>query len=99
MRRLTHHPGDHDEFVVARDTEPIRPASAPAYPHDREAEIVLRDGSTVHVRPVRAEDRQAMRSFLEDLSTESIGFRFFGTPRLDWAADWSVDVDTPTGSR
>jgi acetyl coenzyme A synthetase (ADP forming)-like protein len=64
-----------------------------AYPQDREAEVVLRDGSTVHVRPVRDADRRAIRGFLEELSVESIGFRFFGAANLDWAADWSVDVD------
>jgi acetate---CoA ligase (ADP-forming) len=63
------------------------------YPREREADIVLRDGSTVHVRPVRAGDESAVRAFLEGLSTESIGFRFFGTPDLDWVASWSVDVD------
>lgn len=70
--------------------------SSPApvrYPRDREAEIVLRDGSTVHVRPVRDGDGPAVRSFLEGLSPESIAFRFFGYPNLDWATRWSVDVD------
>jgi GNAT superfamily N-acetyltransferase len=72
---------------------PMGPSSATAYPRDREAEIVLRDGSTVHVRPVRSEDRPAIRSFLEALSPGSIGFRCFGTPSLEWATDWSLDVD------
>lgn len=54
---------------------------------------MLRDGSTVHVRPVRSADKQAIRTFLSELSPDSIGFRFFGTPSLDWAAGWSVDVD------
>ncbi len=64
-----------------------------AYPRDREVEIVLRDGSTVHVRPVRRDDRPAVRAFLAGLSEESIGFRFFGMPSLEWVADWAVDVD------
>ena len=64
-----------------------------AYLRDREAEIALRDGSTVHVRPVSAGDREAVRVFLEGLSPESIGFRFFGIPNLEWASSWSVDVD------
>jgi acetyl coenzyme A synthetase (ADP forming)-like protein len=34
-----------------------------------------------------------MHRFLEGLSDESIGFRFFGTPNLNWATAWSVDVD------
>jgi acetyl coenzyme A synthetase (ADP forming)-like protein len=54
---------------------------------------VLRDGTTVHVRPVRKADEAAIRSFLGALSQESIGFRFFGAANLDWAARWSTDVD------
>lgn len=69
------------------------PASAATYPRDREADVALRDGSTVHVRPVRAEDKERIRTFLEALSPESIAFRFFGHPNLEWASDWSVDVD------
>ena len=64
-----------------------------AYPREQEANVVLRDGSTVHVRPVRADDGPAIRAFLEAISSESIGFRFFGVPNLDWATAWSVDVD------
>ena len=63
------------------------------YPSDREAEIVLRDGSTVHVRPVREGDGPEMLRFLKSVSAESIGFRFFGTPDLDWVIQWSLDID------
>ena len=67
---------------------------APArYPVERQADIVLRDGATVHVRPVRADDADAMRAFLESVSPDSIWFRFFGTPSLNWATEWSVQVD------
>ena len=64
-----------------------------AYPREREADIVLRDGTTARVRPVRPDDRPAVRSFLDALSPESITFRFFGAANLDWAARWSTDVD------
>jgi acetate---CoA ligase (ADP-forming) len=63
------------------------------YPREREADVVLRDGSTVRVRPVRAGDEAAIRAFLETVSSESIAFRFFGTLDLDWVIAWSVDVD------
>ncbi len=66
---------------------------ASSYPRERETDVVLRDGSTVHVRPARAGDEQAIRTFLEALTPESIGFRFFGVPNLDWVTAWSVDVD------
>ena len=68
-------------------------SSPAAYPWEREADVVLRDGATVHVRPVRIDDGPAIRTFLEALSPESIGFRFFGQPNLEWATSWSVDVD------
>ena len=63
------------------------------YPIEREADVVLRDGATVHVRPVRADDGPAMRAFLESVSPDSIWFRYFGTVNLDWATSWSVNVD------
>jgi acetate---CoA ligase (ADP-forming) len=68
------------------------PVSAP-YPREQETDVVLRDGSTVHVRPVRAGDKAALRTFLEALSPQSLGFRFFGAPDLDWVTAWAVDVD------
>ncbi len=68
-------------------------ADAPVYPSDREAEIALRDGSTVHVRPVRPGDEDAIRTFLAGISRQSIGFRFFGAPDLEWVTNWSLDVD------
>lgn len=65
----------------------------PHYPREREADIVLRTGSTLHVRPVRAEDAAAIRKFLDAISPESISFRFFGIPNLEWVTSWAVDVD------
>src|SRR5581483_8563576 len=64
-----------------------------AYPWEREADVVLRDGTITHVRPVRADDGPAIHEFLEGLSIDSIGYRFFGAVNLDWATSWSVDVD------
>jgi acetyl coenzyme A synthetase (ADP forming)-like protein len=63
------------------------------YPSERAADVVLRDGSTVHVRPVRDSDGPAIRAFLDEVSRESIGFRFFGAPDLEWVTAWSLDVD------
>ncbi len=64
-----------------------------AYPEASETDVALRDGSTLHIRAVTAEDRPAIEVFLKGLSRESIGFRFFGAVNLDWVAGWSVDVD------
>jgi acetyl coenzyme A synthetase (ADP forming)-like protein len=68
-------------------------SAAAVYPIQYEADIVLRDGSTVHVRPVRSDDEAGIRAFLHGLSRESIGFRFFGAPDLEWVTSWSLDVD------
>ncbi|HYT81146.1 MAG TPA: GNAT family N-acetyltransferase [Actinomycetota bacterium] len=64
------------------------------YPAGREADVVLRDGSTVHVRPVRAEDKPALLAFLRGLSADSRYLRFFsGSVDLADAATRAVDVD------
>ena len=68
-------------------------AAHPAYPREQETDIVLRDGSTVHVRPVRSADEEAIRAFLEGVSPESMAFRFFGIPSTDWVLAWCIDVD------
>src|SRR5579862_9216365 len=72
---------------------PMSSASASVYPRGSEAEIMLRDGSTVHVRPIRSEDQPAIQRFLDRVSPSSISFRFFGAPNLDWVVRWAVDVD------
>ena len=67
---------------------------AGVYPAHREADVALRDGSTVHVRPLRADDREALLGFFGELSDEARGFRFFSpSASLDSAVDLAVDVD------
>lgn len=63
------------------------------YPSEQESDVVLRDGSTVRVRPVRGGDEPAIRAFLDEVTPESIAFRFFGIPNTEWIVAWSVDVD------
>jgi acetyl coenzyme A synthetase (ADP forming)-like protein len=69
---------------------PVRTAT---YPREHAVDVALRDGSTVHIRPVAVDDGPAIRAFLESLSQRSLALRFFGTVSLDWAAGWSTDVD------
>ncbi|MFI7468092.1 GNAT family N-acetyltransferase [Nonomuraea sp. NPDC049646] len=53
------------------------------YPAHWEADVVLADGGTAHVRPIRPADADRLRAFYSRLSAESIYFRFFGPrPRL-----------------
>jgi acetate---CoA ligase (ADP-forming) len=64
------------------------------YPRHREADVVLRDGSTVHVRPVRPADAAAVEQLLKALSDRSRWLRFFsGHPNLDKAVQWATEVD------
>jgi predicted CoA-binding protein/RimJ/RimL family protein N-acetyltransferase len=64
------------------------------YPAHREADVALRDGSTVHVRPARGDDRQAVLEFLRELSPDSRMLRFFtASANLEWAADRMTEVD------
>ncbi|MEI7778589.1 MAG: GNAT family N-acetyltransferase, partial [Actinomycetes bacterium] len=47
------------------------------YPAQWEADVVLRDGSTAHVRPIRPDDGPGLVEFHSRLSPETIYFRFF----------------------
>ncbi|TDD20400.1 GNAT family N-acetyltransferase [Actinomadura sp. KC06] len=50
------------------------------YPDQWEADVVLSDGGTAHLRPIRADDAELLRDFYARLSPESIYYRFF-SPR------------------
>ncbi|MGZ5342705.1 MAG: bifunctional acetate--CoA ligase family protein/GNAT family N-acetyltransferase, partial [Solirubrobacterales bacterium] len=64
------------------------------YPAHLETSVVLRDGSTVDVRPTRPDDETAVLRFLEQLSDDSRAFRFFtGAANLRAVARSMVDVD------
>lgn len=55
----------------------------PAYPDHWEADVVLRDGGTAHIRPITPEDADRLVSFYEQVSDESKYYRFFAPyPRL-----------------
>jgi acyl-CoA synthetase (NDP forming)/RimJ/RimL family protein N-acetyltransferase len=55
----------------------------PPYPAHWEADVVLRDGSTTHLRPIRRDDADRLQRFYARLSPETIYFRFFAPyPRL-----------------
>lgn len=68
---------------------------APSYPAHWEADVVLSDGGTAHLRPIRPDDADLLRSFYSRLSEQSIYFRFFGPrPQLsDREIEWFTGVD------
>jgi RimJ/RimL family protein N-acetyltransferase len=78
--------------VPAAAGKPQRPTPHRDAP-EREVDVALRGGSTLHVRPVRESDAAAMRAFFGALSPESIGLRFFGMPNVDWVTSWAIDTE------
>lgn len=56
------------------------------YPVEFEADVVLSDGGTVLIRPIRPDDASALARFHERLSPESVYLRYFSPhPRLSEA--------------
>src|SRR5918992_394387 len=68
------------------------------YPARLESDVVLADGGTVHVRPIRPDDGDRVRGLHQRLSRESIYFRFFSPrPRLsDREVEHFTHVDYDT---
>lgn len=74
--------------------EPDRGDLAVPYPADREVDVSLRDGSLMHLRPVRAGDVAVLRSLFENLSQQSRVFRFFSAAaNLHVTAQRMAEVD------
>jgi acyl-CoA synthetase (NDP forming)/GNAT superfamily N-acetyltransferase len=62
------------------------------------AQVVLRDGSTVCVRPVETTDREGLLSFLEGMSIESRWLRFFTAGAdLHGTAKWAAEAASRHG--
>ncbi len=72
-------------------------ATATEPPRHWEADVVLRDGKTAHVRPIRPEDAELLVAFYERVSDRSKYYRFFSPmPHLsdrDVARFTQVDHD------
>lgn len=71
------------------------------YPLQFESDVVLRTGRTMHIRPIRPEDRERLVGFYERLSPESLHARFFAVLRPEVAAASSpvnVDYDREFGA-
>ncbi len=67
------------------------------YPSEWETDVVLADGATLHLRPIRPEDHDALNELFGRLSPETIQFRFF-TPLKELSEAWltrltNVDYD------
>ncbi len=78
--------GGRAEIIAARiaidprPELPYRPYGHMAihpYPVEQVADVTLRDGTLLHVRPIRPEDAELERTFVNGLSQQSRYFRFF----------------------
>ncbi len=47
------------------------------------ADVVLRDGSTVHLRPIREDDDGRLLELLQRMSEEALYYRFLTVPKVD----------------
>jgi acetate---CoA ligase (ADP-forming) len=61
------------------------PKGAVAPPERNESDVVLKNGSTLHLRPVRPEDAPGLLEFFRGLSPESLYLRFLGVLPFDLA--------------
>lgn len=52
-------------------------ADPPGYPHQWEADVVVSDGATMHIRPIRPDDAARIEALHSRLSAQTIYFRFF----------------------
>jgi acetyl coenzyme A synthetase (ADP forming)-like protein len=58
-------------------------STAPTAQAPRQVDVVLRDGSTMRLRPPGSEDADALLAFFRDLSDRSLYARFHGRPSVD----------------
>ncbi len=65
---------DNDAPVADSDENTV---PGGVYPVEWEADVVLRDGSTTHIRPIRPDDATALQTFHVAQSERSIYMRFF----------------------
>ena len=64
-------------------TSLVVPDAAAIYPSQWESDVVLSDGGTAHIRPIRPDDVEQLRALHSRLSPQSIYFRFFNPiPKL-----------------
>jgi acetyl coenzyme A synthetase (ADP forming)-like protein len=49
-------------------------------------DVVLRDGTTLHLRPVRPDDAPRLLDLFQRMSEQSLYYRFMAVPRIDLAA-------------
>ncbi|HSC28344.1 MAG TPA: GNAT family N-acetyltransferase [Vicinamibacterales bacterium] len=67
-----------------------------SYPSEYDSDVVLRDGTTLHLRPIRPDDDAGLLEMFSRMSQESLYYRFMSVPRMDlqkMSAFTHVDYD------
>jgi acetyl coenzyme A synthetase (ADP forming)-like protein len=59
----------------------------------RDADVVLRDGTTIHLRALAPADRPGLQRFFDGLSQEAVYFRFFGRVATPAQIDRALSAD------
>ncbi len=78
------------------------------YPAGDEQDVVLKDGTAVHLRPIRGADDGGLLALYDRLSPDSLYFRFFVVPdkdagkvayltHVDYERRYAVVAETPAG--
>ena len=62
------------------------------YPAHLEADVVLRTGRTLRIRPVRSDDVERLREFFSTLSPETLHARFFAVCTADMALTYAPSL-------
>ena len=89
--------GGHARFTRVTSIE----EGVPAAPRHWEADVLLRDGRTAHIRPIEPSDAELLVEFYDRVSDESKYYRFFSPmPKLSEKDILrSPGSTTSTGSR
>ena len=56
---------------------------SPTYPAEYATDVVLRDGTTLHLRPIRPDDDRKLLDLFRRMSEQSLYYRFMSVPRID----------------
>lgn len=71
---------------MERESSHRRSDQLPGYPAELESETRMEDGKTLHIRPIRPDDGQALAVFHDSLSDQTVFRRYFYLhPRLSSA--------------
>lgn len=79
---------------LVRIVREIPPGGPAPYPEADASDAALKDGSPVHLRPIRQDEAPELLRLYDRLSPESLYFRFFAVPDKDLVkADYLARVD------